>query len=80
MGASRRAPTLGWIVGIFKTECTKQIRQIIKNPNIIIWQRNYYERIIRDEEEYLKIKEYITNNPLMWDQDHNNIKNENLLS
>ncbi len=34
-----------------------------------IWQRNYYDRIIRNEEEYSKIQEYIINNPLKWHED-----------
>lgn len=63
MGASRRAPTLGFIVGMFKTECTKQINKLNKTPGIQLWQRNYYERIIRNEKEYLMIKEYIKDNP-----------------
>ncbi len=62
-GASRRAPTLGFIVGMFKTECTKQINKLNKTPGIQLWQRNYYERIIRNKKEYLMIKEYIKNNP-----------------
>ena len=42
-----------------------------------IWQRNYYERIIRNEKEYLKIKEYIKNNPKMWYRDRNNLSVKN---
>ncbi len=34
-----------------------------------LWQRNYYEHIIRDEREYYKIVEYIQNNPARWEQD-----------
>ena len=34
-----------------------------------IWQRNYYEHIIRNEKDYLTIAEYIENNPLNWIQD-----------
>jgi len=34
-----------------------------------IWQRNYYEHIIRDEESYLRIVEYIINNPSKWTED-----------
>jgi REP element-mobilizing transposase RayT len=31
-----------------------------------LWQRNYHERIIRNEAEYAKIAEYINNNPILW--------------
>jgi len=36
-----------------------------------IWQRNYYEHIIRNETEMTKIREYIINNPLGWESDEN---------
>ena len=38
----------------------------------IIWQRNYYEHIIRNEKELLKIQEYIQYDPLNWKQDEFN--------
>ncbi|HPT66169.1 MAG TPA: transposase [Candidatus Woesebacteria bacterium] len=62
-GESRLAPTLGWIVGIFKTESTKRINKLNETPKIQLWQRNYYERVIRNEKEYLMIKKYIRDNP-----------------
>jgi REP element-mobilizing transposase RayT len=34
-----------------------------------IWQRNYYEHIIRDDDEYRRITEYILNNPMNWRND-----------
>ncbi len=37
-----------------------------------LWQRNYYERIIRNETEMNRIRQYIINNPLQWDNDENN--------
>ena len=39
-----------------------------------IWQRNYYENIIRDEEALNTIKEYIINNPVNWLNDENNLE------
>ena len=39
-----------------------------------VWQRNYYERIIRDERELLQIRQYIIDNPLKWDEDENHPK------
>ncbi len=76
MGASRRAPTitttLGFIVGMFKTQCTAQINKLKNTPGQKIFQRNYYERIIRNEIELSKIRQYIKNNPLFWKKDVNN--------
>ena len=37
-----------------------------------LWQRNYYEHIIRDEGSLNRIREYITTNPLRWECDHEN--------
>jgi len=72
-GGSRPTPTeLGTIVGLFKSECTKQIRRVSGNPHFIVWQRNYYENIIRTEEDLNKIKKYIRNNPQTWNRDRNN--------
>lgn len=83
-GASRpdfigavRAPTkshaLGFIVGLFKSESTKQIRKLLNEPNKRIFQRNYYEHIIKNEREYKQIVYYIRNNPQNWDTDKNNL-------
>ncbi len=40
-----------------------------QNNNNSVWQRNYWEHIIRTEIEYTKISQYIINNPLCWDND-----------
>ena len=40
-----------------------------------LWQRNYFERVIRNEREVNRIRHYIVNNPLLWDNDENNPKN-----
>jgi len=37
-----------------------------------LWQRNYYERIIRNDDELYRIREYIQNNPQQWDDDDYN--------
>ncbi len=80
-GGSRTAPTgedikykpLGRLIGAFKTVSTKNINQIRNMPEIPFWQRNYYERIIRDEKDLNKIREYIKNNPLKWELDEENL-------
>ena len=62
------APTLGIIIKKFKTLTTKIFIDNIKQNNWPrfdkrLWQRNYYERIIRDEREYFIKKQYIKSNP-----------------
>jgi REP element-mobilizing transposase RayT len=74
-GGSRPAPTLGTIVGLFKSECTKQIRRSLDDPNIKIWQRNFWEHVVRDDKSLDKIRGYITTNPKMWPRDRNNPEN-----
>ncbi len=61
---------LSQIIGYLKMNSSKQIHAI--NSNIPVWQRNYYERIIRNEKEFIKIQEYIRNNPKNWGEDFYN--------
>lgn len=43
--------------------------KITKEIGYSIWQKLFYEHVIRNEKEYLKIKEYIINNPINWEKD-----------
>lgn len=61
--------SLAEIVRQLKTFSAKRINKTRNTPGITIWQRNYYEHIIRDEKSYLKIAEYIQTNPLKWQED-----------
>lgn len=77
MGGSRTAPTqrakhLGGILGAFKTHSAKLINEVRQTSGSPVWQRNYYERIIRDEFELKRIREYIQSNPANWIDDKNN--------
>ncbi len=56
----------------YKSSVTKQIKIMNENPCMRIWQRNYYEHIIRDDVAYFRIREYIRNNPAKWIRDSNN--------
>ncbi|NDV83121.1 transposase [Bacteroides sp. 51] len=60
---------LGGIIGAFKTVSTKKFNQIITQNNIQLWQRNYYEHIIRDSRSYDSIINYIRTNPERWIED-----------
>lgn len=76
---ARVAPTLGHIIGSFKSKSVKDYLYYIRQNNIHeigkLWQRNYYERIIRNEHELHKIRHYIQNNPEKWELDKENPKN-----
>ncbi|MEW6614859.1 MAG: hypothetical protein AB1401_05280 [Thermodesulfobacteriota bacterium] len=68
----RVAPTttLGHIIGSFKSLCIYKHKNIGLNAGKL-WQRNYYEHIIRNETELNKIRGYIITNPLNWESDEN---------
>lgn len=57
---------LGNFLTHYKSLVTKSIN---KNYDINVWQRNYYEHIIRNEKEMYLIIEYIRNNPINWKKD-----------
>jgi len=66
--------SLGQMIAWFKYESTKAInRDITSNPEMKIWQRNFFERIIRDDEELNRIRNYIATNPGTWKEDENYI-------
>ena len=71
-------PALGQIIAYFKYQSAKQINQNRNTPGLPVWQRNYYEHIIRDEKEMNHYREYIVNNPLKWAMDENNPVNTTL--
>ena len=70
------APTVSLpdVIQSFKRHSTIEYIKLVKQ-NILppfdkqIWQRGYYEHIIRNEHEYQKIYEYIENNPIKWEED-----------
>ncbi len=69
---ARVAPTIGDIVGAYKSLVTNACIDICNSQNIRLgklWQRNYYEHIIRDEKSYQTISNYIINNPQNWKGD-----------
>jgi putative transposase len=72
-GGSRTAPTkrkpLGRLVGAFKTVTTDRCNEMRGTPGAQLWQRDFYDRIIRNEDELNKIREYIRTNPLQWSSD-----------
>lgn len=65
------APTLGKIVGAFKSLCFHKCKNNGLNIGKL-WQRNYHEHIIRNEMELNSIREYIGNNSLTWHEDSEN--------
>ena len=83
VGAERRsAPTittnvspksLGAIVRAYKSAVTYAINALQNQRGAVLWQRNYYEHIIRDEKDYQAKRDYILSNPMNWENDDENI-------
>ncbi|HEV8573076.1 MAG TPA: transposase [Dehalococcoidia bacterium] len=64
--------SLAAIVRTFKSVATQRINAVRGTPGATVWQRNYYEHVVRSEAELLRIREYIANNPLKWQLDREN--------
>jgi len=60
-----------WAAG-FKSAVTSRIRKLWNQPRAAVWQEDYFEHIIRDEDELFKIREYILSNPARWKLDREN--------
>jgi REP element-mobilizing transposase RayT len=71
-GAASSAPTLGDIVRTFKSKSTIYVNRLLVRTGQRLWQRNYYEHIIRTEDEMNRLREYIVNNPAQWALDEEN--------
>ena len=74
-------PNLGAIIGSYKSLCANAWLKLIKfrdiNARGKFWQSNYYEHVIRNEEELNRIRNYIADNPLKWESDRENPVNQN---
>ncbi len=78
VGANGRSPlrmqprSLSSLIAGYKSAVTKSINILRNTPGFPVWQKNYFERVIRNEKELLRIREYIHNNPVQWDLDDEN--------
>ncbi len=77
VGAHGRAPlrlpkSVGSFVAGFKSVVTKRINLVRGTPGFPVWQRNYYEHVIRDEDDLARIRAYIQANPFSWKVDNEN--------
>ena len=84
---TRNAPTetvvpgsLGAIVRAYKSAVTYEVNAVQNQRGAVLWQRNYYDHIIRNDRELNNIRWYILNNPLNWQLDRDNAQNIRKLS
>ena len=72
-------PTISKIIGSFKSKSSVEYLQYIKNNNLNIsgqiWQRSFFDHIIRNERTLNAIRDYITHNPMNWENDIDNLIN-----
>lgn len=71
-GKSPRRHDLPEIVRAFKSFSAYRINRLRNSPGIPVWQRNYYEHIIRTERVLQAIRQYISDNPIRWHLDRYN--------
>lgn len=71
-GLWRPPKSLGSFIAGFKSAVTKRINIVRGEPGRSVWQRNYFERIIRNEKELDSIRFYISQNPAKWRLDREN--------
>jgi putative transposase len=78
-GAASSAPTgpasittLGNVLRAFKSISAISVNRLLSRSGQPLWQRNYYEHVIRDEESLNRLREYIATNPLRWELDREN--------
>ena len=76
-GAASSAPTdnktLGDVIRAFKSISAIGVNKIVGRSGQPLWQRNYHERIIRNERELQATRQYIIDNPLRWAEDRENL-------
>jgi len=65
-GTGDPSPTLGNIIGWYKYQVTKQIGLYINRPGEKVFQRSYYDHVIRNQKDFNKVWEYIEYNPRKW--------------
>jgi REP element-mobilizing transposase RayT len=63
---------LGDVMRAFKSISAKRCNSVLGLSGHPFWQRNYYERVIRNERELEAVRQYIRDNPLKWNEDPNN--------
>ncbi len=64
--------SIGAVIGQFKSLTARRINKLRETPGTPVWQRNYYEHIIRDESSLDQIRQYILDNPARWANDPEN--------
>jgi putative transposase len=62
----QRETPLGRVVAGFKSACTRRYRAALGDVNAVLWQRGYYEHVIRGSKQLQRARQYIADNPWRW--------------
>ncbi len=74
-GRPRLLPgSLGAIIGQYKSGVTRRINNLRHSRGARVWQRGYYEHIVRNDRELRRIQDYIRDNPIRWAEDRENLE------
>lgn len=65
-GTGNPSPTMGNVVGWYKYQVTKQVNLLRNMPGEKLFQRSYYDHVIRNQQDYDEIWQYIENKPRKW--------------
>lgn len=61
--------SLSSVIGGYKSSVTKYVRAALPSIETTIWQRRFFDHIIRDERDLNRVREYVVFNPVRWDKD-----------
>lgn len=73
--AATRMTSLTQVVGAFKTMSARDINRRMKTPGSAVWERSFYERVIRNESELNRFRQYISDNPRRWTENLRSLDN-----
>jgi REP element-mobilizing transposase RayT len=63
---------LGSVIRGIKATTNRRVNEARHTTKAAVWQRNYFERVVRNDDELAKIRQYIESNPLKWELDSEN--------
>ena len=64
--------TLSHIIGAFKTTGATRVNKLRRQIGMAVWQKSFYDRVVRNDGELERIQDYIRNNPIKWEEDRDN--------
>ncbi|MGN0542256.1 MAG: transposase [Acutalibacteraceae bacterium] len=68
-GTGDPSPTINSVIAWMKYQTAKQINAMRKTPGVRVWQRSFYDHIVRGQQDYDEIWQYIDENPIRWSKD-----------